>query len=139
MDFLPTTPTHYLALSLPLLAILLAFLLLQPTNLVKWLQKKNYQYEVTFSLYMLTPTEKFVFNSILFLTISMLSTACILYLPDHVVEVSRRGYYYFAGDAPPEHLGEVAAKASEAVRDAATGLAESVSSAAWGAASAGQE
>ncbi|KAK0930555.1 hypothetical protein LTR91_021805 [Friedmanniomyces endolithicus] len=135
MDFLPTTPTHYLALSLPLLA----FLLLQPTNLVKWLQKKNYQYEVTFSLYMLTPTEKFVFNSILFLTISMLSTACILYLPDHVVEVSRRGYYYFAGDAPPEHLGEVAAKASEAVRDAATGLAESVSSAAWGAASAGQE
>ncbi|KAK0269101.1 hypothetical protein LTR35_015010 [Friedmanniomyces endolithicus] len=139
MDFLPTTPTHYLALSLPLLAILLAFLLLQPTNLVKWLQKKNYQYEVTFSLYMLTPTEKFVFNSILFLTISMLSTACILYLPDHVVEVSRRGYYYFAGDAPPEHLGEVAAKASEAVRDAATGFAESVSSAAWGAASAGQE
>ncbi|KAK1813341.1 hypothetical protein LTR12_012265 [Friedmanniomyces endolithicus] len=139
MDFLPTTPTHYLALSLPLLAILLAFLLLQPTNLVKWLRKKNYQYEVTFSLYMLTPTEKFVFNSILFLTISMLSTACILYLPDHVVEVSRRGYYYFAGDAPPEHLGEVAAKASEAVRDAATGLAESVSSAAWGAASAGQE
>jgi len=166
MDFLPTTPTHYLALSLPLLAILLAFLLLQPTNLVKWLQKKNYQYEVTFSLYMLTPTEKFVFSksshpakpgqtpqlghankptyltstdSILFLTISMLSTACILYLPDHVVEVSRRGYYYFAGDAPPEHLGEVAAKASEAVRDAATGLAESVSSAAWGAASAGQE
>ncbi|KAK0828782.1 hypothetical protein LTR03_016446 [Friedmanniomyces endolithicus] len=139
MDFLPTTPTHYLALSLPLLAILLAFLLLQPTNLVKWLQKKNYQYEVTFSLYMLTPTEKFVFNSILFLTISMLSTACILYLPDHVVEVSRGGYYYFAGDAPPEHLGEVAAKASEAVRDAATGLAESVSSAAWGAASAGQE
>ncbi|KAK0932775.1 hypothetical protein LTR29_015627 [Friedmanniomyces endolithicus] len=139
MDFLPTTPTHYLALSLPLLGILLAFLLLQPTNLVKWLQKKNYQYEVTFSLYMLTPTEKFVFNSILFLTISMLSTACILYLPDHVVEVSRRGYYYFAGDAPPEHFGEVAAKASEAVRDAATGLAESVSSAAWGAASAGQE
>ncbi|KAK0249640.1 hypothetical protein LTR91_010609 [Friedmanniomyces endolithicus] len=139
MDFLPTTPTHYLALSLPLLAILLAFLLLQPTNLVKWLQKKNYQYEVTFSLYMLTPTEKFVFNSILFLTISMLSTACILYLPDHVVEVSRRGYYYFAGDAPPEHFGEVAAKASEAVRDAATGLAESISSAAWGAASAGQE
>jgi len=62
MDFLPTTPTHYLALSLPLLGILLAFLLLQPTNLVKWLQKKNYQYEVTFSLYMLTPTEKFVFS-----------------------------------------------------------------------------
>ncbi|TKA61187.1 hypothetical protein B0A55_11779 [Friedmanniomyces simplex] len=138
MDFLPTTPTHYLALTLPLLALLLAFLLLQPTNLVKWLQKKNYQYEVTFSLYMLTPTEKFVFNSILFLTISMLSTACILYLPDHVVEVSRRGYYYFAGDATPEHMADAVGKASEAVRGAA-GVVESVSSAVRGTAGAGQE
>merc|ERR1711977_404475 len=33
----------------------------------RWLQRKRYQYEVTFSLYMLTPTEKFIFNSFLFL------------------------------------------------------------------------
>ena len=39
-----------------------SYLLLQPTALVKWLQKKNYQYEVTFALYMLTPTEKFIFS-----------------------------------------------------------------------------
>ena len=45
-----------------ILALLIAFVLFQPTGLVKWLQKKNYQYEVTFSLYMLTPTEKFVFS-----------------------------------------------------------------------------
>ncbi|KAK5676742.1 hypothetical protein LTS10_010505 [Elasticomyces elasticus] len=138
MDFLPSTTTQC-AIGGTAVA-LLAFLLLQPTNLVKWLQKKNYQYEVTFSLYMLTPTEKFVFNSVLFLTISMLSTACILYLPDHVVEVSRRTYYYFAGDAPPDHLVEdVVHKASEAMMGAATGLVESASSAAFGTANAVHE
>lgn len=45
------------------LLLLASFLLLQPTGLVKWLQKKNYQYEVTFALYMLTPTEKFIFST----------------------------------------------------------------------------
>jgi Small subunit of serine palmitoyltransferase-like len=29
----------------------------------RWLQIKKYQYEVTFSLYMLTPTEKLVFST----------------------------------------------------------------------------
>jgi hypothetical protein len=46
-----------------LMAVLAGFLLLRPTGLVKWLQRKNYQYEVTFALYMLTPTEKFVFST----------------------------------------------------------------------------
>lgn len=41
----------------------LAFLLSQPTDFAKWVQKKKYQYEVTFALYMLTPTEKFVFST----------------------------------------------------------------------------
>jgi hypothetical protein len=31
-------------------------------SLRRWLQIKKYQYEVTFSLYMLTPMEKFVFS-----------------------------------------------------------------------------
>ncbi|TQS34330.1 hypothetical protein Golomagni_05293 [Golovinomyces magnicellulatus] len=31
-------------------------------SLFRWLQRKRYQYEVTFSLYMLTPTEKFIFS-----------------------------------------------------------------------------
>ena len=44
------------------LAIALAYVLSQETGLVKWLQKKNYQYEVTFALYMLTPMEKFIFS-----------------------------------------------------------------------------
>lgn len=61
MDFSDST-TRYAA-GVSVVALLAAFLLLQPTGLVKWLQKKNYQYEVTFALYMLTPTEKFIFST----------------------------------------------------------------------------
>lgn len=32
------------------------------SSFIRWLQLKKYQYEVTFSLYMLTPTEKFIFS-----------------------------------------------------------------------------
>lgn len=32
------------------------------SSLLRWLQRKRYQYEVTFSLYMLTPTEKIIFS-----------------------------------------------------------------------------
>lgn len=32
------------------------------TSFLQWLRLKNYQYEVTFALYMLTPTEKFIFS-----------------------------------------------------------------------------
>jgi hypothetical protein len=58
-----------------------------------------------------------ILDSILFLTISMLTTACVLYLPNHVSTISRRVYYYFAGDIS-------AGKASEAVLGAASDLAE---------------
>ena len=37
------------------------------TSIIRWLRLKNYQYEVTFSLYMLTPTEKFIFSKPLLL------------------------------------------------------------------------
>ena len=37
--------------------------MLYTSTLLHWLQRKRYQYEVTFSLYMLTPTEKFIFSS----------------------------------------------------------------------------
>ncbi|KAI7237467.1 hypothetical protein KC330_g3173 [Hortaea werneckii] len=133
------SPTTQYATLAALLIMAATFLLYQPTGLVRWLQKKNYQYEVTFALYMLTPTEKFVFNpqttlwtsitwlcnpgpedpasdpilakekehfanpkprfldSILFLTLSMFTLAVVLYLPDHILTISRRGYYYCAG------------------------------------------
>ncbi|KAL8693649.1 MAG: hypothetical protein Q9218_001559 [Villophora microphyllina] len=68
------------------------------TSLLRWLQRKRYQYEVTFSLYMLTPTEKFIFNSFLFLFISMIIIAALLYLPEHIVNLWYRAWYYYAGD-----------------------------------------
>ena len=38
--------------------------MLYASDLIRWLQRKRYQYEVTFSLYMLTPTEKFIFSTV---------------------------------------------------------------------------
>ena len=56
-------PTVQYAMAAALLGMVIAFVLFLPTSLAQWLRKKNYQYEVTFSLYMLTPTEKFVFST----------------------------------------------------------------------------
>ncbi|KAI9677659.1 MAG: hypothetical protein M1817_006614 [Caeruleum heppii] len=68
------------------------------TYLLRWLQRKRYQYEVTFSLYMLTPTEKFIFNSFLFLFLSMIIIAASLYLPQHITKIASRALFYYAGD-----------------------------------------
>ncbi|KAK5942050.1 hypothetical protein PMZ80_006003 [Knufia obscura] len=68
------------------------------TSLIRWLQLKNYQYEVTFSLYMLTYTEKIVFNSILVTLISLLITAAYLYLPAHIIVIYTRVWYYISGE-----------------------------------------
>ncbi|KAI9802022.1 MAG: hypothetical protein M1825_003078 [Sarcosagium campestre] len=65
--------------------------------LLRWLSEKRYQYEVTFSLYMLTPTEKFIFNSFLFLVLSMIVIAASLYLPQHVREIGNRAWWYYSG------------------------------------------
>ena len=42
---------------------LLLAAMLYPSALLRWFQRKRYQYEVTFSLYMLTSTEKFIFST----------------------------------------------------------------------------
>lgn len=57
--------TDHTALTLLITTTLLAvaMLALYPNNLLKYLQRKRYQYEVTFSLYMMTPTEKFIFST----------------------------------------------------------------------------
>lgn len=136
----------------------LAFLLSQPTDFAKWVQKKKYQYEVTFSLYMLTPTEKFVFStllpaispllkecisnlsqtdSVLFLLVSMLGIAAALYLPDHIAIIARRSFYYWAGDASlgnstqkaADTIWQTAARATDAVVDAVSGFTGSAAAA----------
>ncbi|MCJ1285184.1 hypothetical protein MMC26_004522 [Xylographa opegraphella] len=72
--------------------------MLYTSSLLRWLQRKRYQYEVTFSLYMLTSTEKFIFNSFLVLFLSMIIIAASLYLPEHVSTIMRRAWFYWAGD-----------------------------------------
>ncbi|KAF3490631.1 uncharacterized protein GIQ15_00148 [Arthroderma uncinatum] len=75
----------------------------------RWLRLKNYQYEVTFSLYMLTPIEKVVFNTILLLFTSMLVTAAYIYLPDHVLSLYRHINYYWAGQPVADQIASHAA------------------------------
>ncbi|CAD6572487.1 MAG: hypothetical protein ASARMPREDX12_005245 [Alectoria sarmentosa] len=72
--------------------------MLYASDLIRWLQRKRYQYEVTFSLYMLTPTEKFIFNTFLLLFISLIIVAASLYLPEHVMKMASRAWFYYAGD-----------------------------------------
>ncbi|GAM83651.1 hypothetical protein ANO11243_016390 [Dothideomycetidae sp. 11243] len=80
------------------LVLPLALLSLRPASALRYLQRKRYQYEVTFSLYMMTPTEKFIFNSILFLFVAMVLIAAALYLPANVVNLAKRAGYYIGGD-----------------------------------------
>lgn len=40
------------------------------TSLMQWFRLKKYQYEVTFSLYMLTPTERIIFSTFTLLCLS---------------------------------------------------------------------
>ncbi|KAI5803122.1 hypothetical protein EDC01DRAFT_494556 [Geopyxis carbonaria] len=95
------------------------------STILKFLALKRYQYEVTFSLYMLTPTEKFIFNTFLFFFLSMLILAVSLYLPHHVAIVASRAWFYYAGDECLMAAGEKAVSSSiGAAVAAATGHAE---------------
>lgn len=60
---MPDTTSSINAALLACAVALLLAAMLYPTQLLRWLQRKRYQYEVTFSLYMLTPTEKFIFSA----------------------------------------------------------------------------
>ncbi|KAL5121453.1 hypothetical protein ACEQ8H_000525 [Pleosporales sp. CAS-2024a] len=91
--------THFAtAILLACASALVVAAMLYPAALLRWFQRKRYQYEVTFSLYMLTSTEKFIFNSILFLLLSLLIIAASLYLPDHLTIIANRLFYYFSGN-----------------------------------------
>ncbi|KAI2643518.1 hypothetical protein GGS21DRAFT_496770 [Xylaria nigripes] len=63
----------------------------------RWLALKQYQIEVTFGVYMFTPTEKFIFWSVVFLLSAMGSIATILYLPQHILFIIHRAWFYVSG------------------------------------------
>lgn len=53
------------------------FIIWAVSSLFRWMRLKVYQYEVTFSLYMLTPIEKLIFSTLrLFPVQSTLGTLC---------------------------------------------------------------
>jgi hypothetical protein len=58
IDVLNPTTITLAALTL----LLIPAFMYKPTNLLQWLERKKYQYEVTVPLYMLTPTERFIFS-----------------------------------------------------------------------------
>ncbi|KAJ5600404.1 hypothetical protein N7450_001471 [Penicillium hetheringtonii] len=70
------------------------------TSLIRWIRLKIYQYEVTFAIYMLTPTEKFIFNSLLLTLVTMIAAGIYIYLPDHLRSIYGHLYYYAVGERP---------------------------------------
>ncbi|KAK3062639.1 hypothetical protein LTS18_003645 [Coniosporium uncinatum] len=100
--------------------LLVAFFMAYSSSIARWAQRKQYQYEVTFSLYMLTPTEKFIFNSLLFLILSLVVIATSLYLPEHIINIANRAFYYWAGELPESQDG------LKAMVDAAKGSGEAL-------------
>lgn len=76
-------------------------------------------------------------DSILFLFVSMLGIAAALYLPDHITIIARRSFYYWAGDASlgnssykaADTIWQTAARATDAVVDAVSGLKGAAASA----------
>ena len=67
------------------------------TKLSNYVHLRYYQYEVTFALYMLTPREKIVFNTILLVILSALLYALYWGLSSFVVASVCRLVYYITG------------------------------------------
>ncbi|KAI0471100.1 hypothetical protein GGR56DRAFT_678371 [Xylariaceae sp. FL0804] len=66
-------------------------------RLGRWLGLKQYQIEVTFGVYMFTPTEKFIFWSVVFLLSALTVIAVTLYLPQHILFILHRAWFYVNG------------------------------------------
>ncbi|KAG4219485.1 hypothetical protein PC116_g32035 [Phytophthora cactorum] len=79
------------------------YLTKQPENLNavqrfgRWLRLKQYQIEVTFGVYMFTSAERFIFWSVVFLLCSLLTIAVVLYLPQHLLFIISRAWFYVNG------------------------------------------
>jgi len=91
---------------------------------------------------MMTPTEKFILSTVfcpvsfgrpltthpdsfLFLTLSMVLIAASLYLPEHIVTISHRAFYYYSGrGTPPSKASAISAAAAAAAAAALTTSAQ---------------
>ena len=67
------------------------------SRIVTRLQLMYYQYEVTFSAYVLTPGEKLILNTVVVLLISLLMLGIFSYLPQFILRVSERLFWLYYG------------------------------------------
>jgi len=68
-----------------------------PAKLSNYLQVRYYQYEVTFGLYVMTPTEKIILNTILFTILAGILYAFYIGLERFVVDTVCKLVYYITG------------------------------------------
>jgi len=68
-----------------------------PSKISNYLRLRYYQYEVTFGLYMLTPGEKFVLNTIVFGILALLSYGILFGLQPFIVRVICQLVWYITG------------------------------------------
>ena len=68
-----------------------------PAKVSNYLRRRQYQYEVTFGLYMLTPTEKSIFNSIILIAFAALLYALLWGLQPFIVNTVCKLLYYSTG------------------------------------------
>lgn len=68
-----------------------------PTKLSNYVRLRYYQYEVTFGVYMMTPIEKMVFNSIILFVLMALLYAMSWGLRAFVINSLCRLIYYLVG------------------------------------------
>jgi hypothetical protein len=69
-------------------------------------------------------------DSVLFLFVAMTSIAAALYLPDHISEIARRAFYYWAGEAS---LANNSTKAVDAIHEVTATITETMIAATNGA------
>lgn len=74
----------------------------QPIKLIiDHLKLSYYRYEVTLPLYVMTTTEKIIFNSIMLILLGLLVTATTWYLPAFLFRRCQRIVWYAIGDVGP--------------------------------------
>ncbi|KAK4670383.1 uncharacterized protein QC763_211220 [Podospora pseudopauciseta] len=91
-------------------------------RLSKWLELKIYQLEVTMSVYMFTPMEKFIFYSILFLLTSLTLIATVLYLPHHIAFIVGRAWFYMHGEVPVDAVEKVTSSTLGKIAEVTAGV-----------------
>ena len=76
-----------------------------PAKLSNYLQVRYYQYEVTFGLYMMTPAEKYILNTILFTILAGILYGLFIGLKPFIVDSVCKIIYYITGSntSAPEY------------------------------------